>query len=49
MGYETLLCHVEDGVATVTLNRAKVLHALNTQVFDELEDVFLALKANDAV
>jgi enoyl-CoA hydratase len=49
MSYETLLCEVRDGVATVTLNRPKVLHALNTQVFDELEAVFLGLKADDAV
>ena len=49
MGYETLLCEVRDRVATVTLNRPKVLHALNAKVFDELEAVFLALKADDAV
>jgi len=47
--YETLLCEIEDSVATVTLNRPKVLHALNTQVFDELEQVFLSLKADLAV
>ena len=29
-------------VATVTLNRPKVLHALNAQFFDELEAVFMA-------
>lgn len=49
MGYETLLCEVQGQIATVTLNRPKVLHALNTQVFDELEAVFLALGADDAV
>lgn len=49
MSYETLLCVVEDRIATVTLNRPKVLHALNTQVFDELESVFLMLKADPAV
>ena len=47
--YETLLCEIEDSVATVTLNRPKVLHALNTQVFDELEQVFLNLKADPVV
>jgi enoyl-CoA hydratase len=45
--YETLLCEVHEQVATVTLNRPKVLHALNTQVFDELEALFTAL-SNDA-
>lgn len=49
MSYETMLCEVRDQIATVTLNRPKVLHALNAQVFDELEAVFLALKVNDAV
>lgn len=44
MSYETLLCEVENQIATVTLNRPKVLHALNSQVFDELESVFLMLK-----
>jgi enoyl-CoA hydratase len=49
MTYETLLWQVQDSVATVTLNRPKVLNALNTLVFDELEAVFLALKADSAV
>ncbi|NYF79323.1 enoyl-CoA hydratase/isomerase family protein [Granulicella arctica] len=49
MSYETLLCVIEQGVATVTLNRPKVLHALNTQAFDELERVFLALTSQDEV
>ena len=49
MDYETLLCEVLDQVATVTLSRPRVLHALNTQVFDELEAVFQILAANSAV
>ncbi|MCL2659367.1 MAG: enoyl-CoA hydratase-related protein [Acidobacteriaceae bacterium] len=40
---QTMLCEVTEGVATVTLNRPQVLHALNTQVFDELEQVFTLL------
>jgi len=47
VNYETLLCEIKDQVARVTLNRPQVLHALNTQVFDELEHVFMAL-AGDA-
>ena len=47
MSYETLLCEVHDPIAWVTLNRPQVLHALNAQVFDELERVFTEL-ANDA-
>jgi enoyl-CoA hydratase len=49
MSYETLLCVVDRSVATVTLNRPKVLHALNAQVFDELERMFVALTADAAV
>jgi len=43
MSYETLLYEVHDHIALVTLNRPKVLHALNSQVFDELENLFRAL------
>jgi enoyl-CoA hydratase len=43
VNYETLLCEVKDQVATVTLNRPQVLHALNAKVFNELEAVFVAL------
>jgi enoyl-CoA hydratase len=49
MSYETILVGVRDGVATVTLNRPQVLHALNAMVFDELERVFVELTATDAV
>ena len=49
MNYETLLCDVREQVATVTLNRPKVLHALNSKVFDELEDVFGVLTKNATV
>src|SRR5580698_10442106 len=49
MGYETLLCEVREQVATVTLNRPKVLNALNAQTFDELELAFQALAADSAV
>lgn len=49
MSYATLLCEVQDQIATVTLNRPKVLHALNSQVFDELESVFLKLKDDASV
>ncbi len=47
--YETLLTEVRGHIATVTLNRPRVLHALNTQVFDELETVFTALSNHPAV
>lgn len=47
--YETLLCDIREQVATVTLNRPKVLHALNAQVFDELESVFQALSKDAGI
>jgi enoyl-CoA hydratase len=49
MSYETLLLDVQDTIATVTLNRPDVLHALNAQMFDDLERVFHLLDADDGV
>src|SRR5271167_3315339 len=43
MGYETLLIATEEHVATVTLNRPKVLNALNAAMFRELEEAFNVL------
>jgi enoyl-CoA hydratase len=47
MAYETLLLEATERVATVTLNRPKVLNALNAATFRELDEVFTAL-ADDA-
>jgi enoyl-CoA hydratase len=49
MGYETLIYEVQHSIATVTLNRPQVLHALNTQVFDELEAVFTDIDQNPSI
>jgi enoyl-CoA hydratase len=49
MPYETLLLEVQDSIATLTLNRPKVLNALNDQLFRELDDALDALAADDAV
>jgi len=49
MSYETLLVQIEDGIGTITLNRPKVLNALNKQVFEELAQAALALEMNEAV
>ncbi|MCU1321016.1 MAG: Short chain enoyl-CoA hydratase [Acidobacteriaceae bacterium] len=49
MAYETLFYEVREQMALVTLNRPKVLHALNAVVFDELEEVFAALSVDEAV
>jgi enoyl-CoA hydratase len=47
MAYETLLMAVEEHVATVTLNRPKVLNALNAAMVRELGEAFAEL-ADDA-
>ena len=49
MSYRTLRCVVESQVATITLDRPQVLHALNTEVFDELERVFVDLTRDATV
>jgi enoyl-CoA hydratase len=49
MVYETLIVEVQGQVATVTLNRPKVLNALSAQVFDELEAAFNVLEVNSDV
>jgi enoyl-CoA hydratase len=46
---ENLLLERADGVAVVTVNRPKVLNALNAQTLDELRRTVLALKADEEV
>lgn len=47
--FETLLYAVEDGVATVTLNRPDKLNAFNTQMMKDMIAAFDATDADDAV
>jgi len=47
--FETLLLEIADSIATVTLNRPAVLNALNSRVFDELEQVFHSLAGDPAI
>jgi enoyl-CoA hydratase len=49
MQFDTLLVHVQDAVATVTLNRPKVLNALNRLMIRELGEAFAALADDEAV
>lgn len=49
MTFETLLVERDGAVAVVTINRPKVLNALNTQTIDELERAMLEFERDDAV
>jgi enoyl-CoA hydratase len=49
MEFETLELAVEDHIATVTLNRPKVLNALNALMLRELDELFAALALDDNV
>ena len=46
---ETLLLERADGIAVVTVNRPKVLNALNAQTLDELRRTVLALRSDESV
>lgn len=48
-GFETVTYAVEDGIATVTLNRPEKLNAFNTQMMRDLIDVFDVTDGDDAV
>jgi len=49
MSFENLLIERDGGVAILTVNRPKVLNALNTQTLDELRRAILELKRDDSV
>ena len=49
MHYEHILIDVSDGVAVITLNRPKVLNALNTALLGELDSALDALAVEDSV
>src|SRR5918995_3995730 len=46
---ENLLFERDGAVATITINRLKVLNALNGQTLDELRRALLAVRADDGV
>ena len=48
-GFESVLCTVDDHVATITLNRPHRRNALNYQAYDELEQALRAATADPDV
>lgn len=40
MEFKTLICEVSDTIAKITLNRPKVLNAMNADMFEDLNNVF---------
>jgi enoyl-CoA hydratase/carnithine racemase len=49
MAYDNLLYEINEGVATITVNRPQVLNALNIPTFKELEAAFSAARDDAAV
>jgi len=47
--HETILCELQDGIATLTLNRPKSLNAINRQMADEMTDALTRLAADASV
>jgi enoyl-CoA hydratase len=47
--YQTLLTTLENGILTITINRADKLNALNKTVIAELEEVVSEIKSNNAI
>lgn len=47
--YQYLLYRVEDGLATITLNRPEVYNALNDEITFELQDAFKAVARDEQV
>ena len=49
MDYQNILCAVENGIATITINRPKALNALNLDTVTELKDAIEKIAVDQAV
>lgn len=49
MAYSVIVCEVNNNIAYITINRPKVLNALNNTAINELEKVFISIKYDNQV
>lgn len=49
MAYTTILYDVQDGIATITLNRPESYNALNTPMYGELQDALKQIGRDESV
>lgn len=49
MDYQNILCAVENGIATITINRPKAMNALNLDTVTELKDAIEKIAVDKAV
>ena len=49
MSYENLIIEIQDGIATITINRPDVLNALNSATLSELQQAFLEMDEDPEV
>ena len=49
MEYKNIIVDIDGGVARVRLNRPKVLNALNGEVFEELENLFISINKDRSI
>jgi enoyl-CoA hydratase len=49
MAYENLIYEKKEGIAFITFNRPKVLNALNRRTMEELRDLLLDARGDDAI
>lgn len=47
MGYETVILEIEDGIATLTLNRPEALNAMNMQLLADAREAVIAAQADE--
>ncbi len=49
MAYETITVEVEEGIATITFNRPKVLNALNSDLLQEFSQALAEIEADESI